>query len=90
MICSLVSGPVPDLSIYYVDVEHNDEMASIAVKEVQPLSVLKMLIVQTMHSRSFCGKMKKAYCSQCTGVFGFLFLFFSPTGDVVSAMMRCD
>jgi hypothetical protein len=62
-------------------------MASFAVKEWQPLSVLKMLIVQTMHSLSFGSKIKNAQCSQWTGVVGFLFLFFSHTGDVVSVMM---
>jgi hypothetical protein len=71
MICSLVSGPVPDLTIYYVDVEHNDEMAFFVVKEWQPLSVLEMLIVKTMHSRSFGGKKKNVYYSQWAGVFGF-------------------
>jgi hypothetical protein len=34
-------------------------MASFVVKDWQPLSVLKMLIVQTMHSRSFGGKIWK-------------------------------
>jgi hypothetical protein len=36
MICSLVSGLVPVLPIYYIDVEHNehdDEMASVIVIE---------------------------------------------------------
>jgi hypothetical protein len=43
---------------YYVDVEQNGEMASFIVKDWQPLFVLKMLIVQTMHSRSFGGKIR--------------------------------
>jgi hypothetical protein len=73
MICSSVSRPVPDLTIYYVDVEYNEEMAFFVVKEWQPLPVLKMLIVQTMHSRSFGRKMKNAYCSQWAGVVGFSF-----------------
>jgi hypothetical protein len=46
-------------------------MASFVVKDWQPLSVLKMLIVQTMHSRSFWGKMKNAYYSLWAGVVGF-------------------
>jgi hypothetical protein len=62
-------------------------MASFVVKEWQPLSVLKILIVQTMPSRSFGGNMKNAYYSQGTGVVGFLFWFFYHTGDVVSALM---
>jgi hypothetical protein len=57
--------------IYYVDVEQNGEMASFIVKDWQPLSVLKMLIVQTMHSRSFGGKIKNAYCSPWAGEVGF-------------------
>jgi hypothetical protein len=57
--------------IYYVDVEQNVEMASFIVKDWQPLSVLKMLIVQTMHSRSFGGKIKNAYCSPWAGVVDF-------------------
>ncbi len=68
MICSLVSGLVRDMTIYYVDVEHNDEMAFFVVKEWQPLSILQILIVQTMHSRSFGRKMKNAYCSLLAGV----------------------
>jgi hypothetical protein len=60
MICSLVSGAVPGLTQYYVDVKHNNEMASSVVKECQPLSVLKMLIVQTMHCKYFGGKMKNS------------------------------
>ncbi len=46
-------------------------MASFVVKEWQPLSVLKILIVKTMHSRSFVGKMKNAYYSQWAGLVGF-------------------
>jgi hypothetical protein len=46
-------------------------MASFLVKEWQRLSLLKMLIVQTMQSRSFGGKMKNAYCSLWDGVVGF-------------------
>ncbi len=57
--------------IYYVDVEQNGKMASFIVKDWQPLSVLKMLIVQTIHSRSFGGKIKNAYCSPWAGVVGF-------------------
>ncbi len=57
--------------IYYVDVEQNGEMASFIVTDWQPLSVLKMLIVQTMHSRSFGGKIKNAYCSPWAKVVGF-------------------
>ncbi len=57
--------------IYYVDVEQNVEMASFIVKDWQPLSVLKMLIVQTMHSRSFGKKIKNAYYSPWAGVVSF-------------------
>jgi hypothetical protein len=46
-------------------------MASLVVKEWQPLSVLKMLIVQAMQSRSFGGKIKNAYSSLWDGVVGF-------------------
>ncbi len=79
-------GLVPVLTIYYVDVEHNehdDEMAS--------LSVLKMLIVQTMHSRSFSKKMKNAYYSLWAGMVGFCScsFFLRLTGDVASAMKKC-
>jgi hypothetical protein len=35
-------------------------MASFVVQEWQPLPVLKMLIVQKMHSRSYGGKMKNS------------------------------
>ena len=73
MICSLFSGAVPGLAQYYAEVKHNNKMASFVVKEWQPLSVLKMLIVQTTHSRSFGGKMKNAYYSQWTEVVGSLF-----------------
>jgi len=76
--------PWPDSN---ADVKHNNEMASFVVKEWQPLSVLKMLIVQAMHNRSFGGKMKKLtvhngldWSSSCS-----LFLFL--TGGVASAMM---
>ncbi len=60
-------------------------MASFIVKDWQPLSVLKMLIVQTMHSRSFGGKMfivpnGLKWSASCS-------LFLSYTGDVASAMM---
>ncbi len=63
MICSLVGGAVPGLTQYYVDVKHNNEMASFVVKERQPLSVLKMFIVQTINSRSFGRKMKNSLLS---------------------------
>ncbi len=58
-------------------------MASSIVKEWQPLSILKMFIVQTMHSRSFGGKMKNIW----TGMVGFLFLFLFLTGGVASAIL---
>jgi hypothetical protein len=45
-----------------------------------------MLIVQTMHSRSFGWKMINAYCSLRAGVAGFGSLFLLLTGDVASAM----
>jgi hypothetical protein len=45
-----------------------------------------MLIVQTMHSRSFGRKTINAYCSLWAGVVGFCSLFSLLTGDVVSAM----
>ncbi len=45
-----------------------------------------MLIVQTMHSRSFGRKTINAYYSLWAGVVGFCFLFSLLTGDVVSAM----
>ncbi len=51
------------MTIYYADVEHNDEMTSFIVKDWQPLSVLKMLNAQAMHIRFFGGKMKNAYCT---------------------------
>jgi hypothetical protein len=60
MICSLVIWAVPGLTRYYVDVKHINEMASFVVKEWQPLSVLKMFIIQTMDSRSFGRKMKNS------------------------------
>jgi hypothetical protein len=46
------------------------------------------LTVQTMHSRSFGGKIKNAYCSSCAGVVGFCSCAFVSllTGDVTSAM----
>jgi hypothetical protein len=56
IICSLFRVEVLGLTIYYVDVEHNDEMTSLVVKEWQPLSILKMLNAQAMHSRFFGGK----------------------------------
>jgi hypothetical protein len=48
---------VPGCYRYYVDGKHNNNMASFVVKDLQPLSVLKMLNVQIMHSRSYSGKM---------------------------------
>jgi hypothetical protein len=79
MFISQCAGPRPD--IYYVDIKYNDKMASFEVKQWQPISVLKMLIVQTMHSRSFGGKMKNGleWSASCSSS--------SLTGDVVSAMM---
>jgi hypothetical protein len=50
---------------YYVDGEQNGENGW------QPQSVLKMLILQTMHSRFFGGKIKNSYCSPWAGVVGF-------------------
>ncbi len=49
-------------------------VASFVVKELQPLSVLKMLIAQTMHIKYFGEKIKNAYCLQWTGVVGFFVL----------------
>jgi hypothetical protein len=87
MICSLVSGAVPGLTQYYVDVKHNNEMGSSVVKEWQPLLVLKMLIVQTMHSRSFGGKMKKLTVHNGLEQSSSCSLFLVLTGGDASAMM---
>ncbi len=64
-------------------------MTSFVVKEWQPLSVLKMLNAQAMHSRFFGGKMKNAYCTVWAEVVDFFSCSSFHTGDVASAMMWC-
>jgi hypothetical protein len=56
MFISHLGSPWPDMNIMQM-VKHNNEKAPFVVKVQQPLSVLKTLIVQTMHSRSYGGKM---------------------------------
>jgi hypothetical protein len=64
-------------------------MASSVVKEWQPLSVLKMLIVQTMHSRSFGGKMKNILLFTMVWR-GWLLVLYSCTSQEVLPLHRCD
>jgi hypothetical protein len=54
-------------------VKHNNEMASFLVKVQQPLSVHKMLIVQTMHSRAYGEKMLKSLLFTMDTVISFFF-----------------
>jgi hypothetical protein len=56
MLISQRGNPWPETNITQM-VKHNNKMSSFVVKVLQPLSVLKILIVQTMHSRSYGGKM---------------------------------
>ncbi len=56
MFISQRGNPWPDTNIMQV-VRHNSKMASFVVKFHQNLSVLTMLIVHTMHNRSYGRKM---------------------------------
>jgi hypothetical protein len=80
-------GNLQRVGLLFLGSRDSDEMASFAVNGNLYSICTEDVIVQTMHSRSFGGKMKNAYYSQWTGVVDFLFLFFSHTGDVFSAMM---
>jgi hypothetical protein len=85
MICSLVSGEIPDLTKYYVD---NDEMASFICSQKMETSVCTEDVDCTDNAQQIFWR-ENEECFLCTmGLNGqLLFLFFFHTGDVASVMI---